>query len=96
MSEDAFNELAFMRRSAFDTNGQWKTEVIGESDDFRSLAALGGTDRKAPFFAPVKDASIKACSKLSFPLACNSLAKTRKMRSNLPTRTHCWKRRWQV
>lgn len=63
---------------------------------FVPLARLVGPDRKAPFFALVKEVSIKACSKLSFPLACNSLAKTRKMRSNLPARTHCWKRRWQV
>jgi hypothetical protein len=44
VSEDAFNELAFMRRSAFDTNGQWKTVIIGENDDFRSLAALDSGD----------------------------------------------------
>ena len=66
MSEDAFNELAFMRRSAFDTNGQWKTVVIGESDDFRSLAAPVGPTARPLFFAPVKEASIMACSKLSF------------------------------
>ena len=96
MSEDAFDELAFMRRSAFDTNGERKTVIIGESDDFRSLAAFGGPDREAPFFAPVKEASIKASSSCSFPRACSSSAKVRKMRSNLPSRTHCWKRRWQV
>jgi len=27
----------------------------GESDDFRSFAALGGPDCEAPFFAPVKE-----------------------------------------
>jgi hypothetical protein len=42
VSEDAFDELAFVRRSAFDTNGERKTVIIGESDDFRSLAAFGG------------------------------------------------------
>src|SRR5947199_8305914 len=35
VSEDAFDELAFVRRSAFDTNGERKTVIIGESDDFR-------------------------------------------------------------
>jgi hypothetical protein len=50
--EEAFDELALMRRSAFDTNGERKTVIIGESDDFRPFAALGGPDRKAPFFAP--------------------------------------------
>ena len=94
--EDSFDELAFVRRSAFDTNGERKTVTIGESDDFRPFAAFGGPDREAPFFAPVKEASMKASFKSSFPRACNSSASTRKMRSSLPVRTQCWKRRWQV
>jgi hypothetical protein len=77
VSEDAFNKLAFMQRSAFDANGEWKAMVIGESDDFRSFAALGAPDREPPFFAPVKEASMKASSSWSFPRACNSLAKMR-------------------
>src|ERR1700692_4670691 len=44
----------------FDTNGERKTVIIGKSDDFRSFAAFGGPDSEAPFFAPVKEASIKA------------------------------------
>jgi hypothetical protein len=96
VSEEAFDESAFVRRSAFDTNGERKTVIIGESDDFRSLATFGGPDREGPFFAPVKDASMKASSSCSFPRACSFSAKVRKMRSNLPSRTHCWKRRWQV
>jgi hypothetical protein len=94
--EDPFDELAFVRRSTFDTNGERKTVIIGESDDFRAFAAFGRPDRKAPFFAPVKEASMKASSKSSSPRACNSSARTRKMRSSLPACTHCWKRRWQV
>jgi hypothetical protein len=45
VSEDAFDKLAFVRRIAFDTDGELQTMVIGESDDFRSLAALGGPRR---------------------------------------------------
>ena len=78
VSEDAFDELAFVRRSAFDTNGERKTVIIGDNDDFRSLAAFGRPDREAPFFAPVKEASMKASSSFSFPRACNSSAKVRK------------------
>ena len=96
VSEDPFDKLALVRRSAFDTNGERKTVIIGKSDDFRSFAAFGGPDSEAPFFAPVKEASIKASSRSSFPRACNSSASTCKMRSGLPARTHCWKRRWQV
>jgi hypothetical protein len=52
MPEEAFDELALMRRSAFDTDGKRKTAIIGESDDFRPLAALGGPHREAPFLPP--------------------------------------------
>jgi hypothetical protein len=48
--EEAFDELALMRRSAFDTNGERKIVIIGESDDFRPFATLGGPDRKGPLF----------------------------------------------
>jgi hypothetical protein len=44
----------------------------------------------------VKEASMKASSKSSFPRACNASARTCKMRSSLPACTHCWKRRGQV
>lgn len=94
--EDPFDKLAFVWRSAFDTNGERKTVIIGESEDFRAFAALGGPDRQAPFFAPVKEASMKASCKSSFPRARNASVRARKMRSSLPARTHCWKRRWQV
>ena len=91
-----FDELAFVRRSAFNTNSERKTVIIGESKDFRPFAAFGRPDRKAPFFAPAKEASMNASSRSSFPRACNSSASTRKTRSSLPARTHCWKRRWPV
>lgn len=52
VSEDAFDESAFVRRSAFDTNGERKTVIIAESEDFRPFAAFGGPDRRVPFFAP--------------------------------------------
>ena len=81
MPEDAFDELTFVW--SFDTNGERKTVIIGESDDFRPFAALGGPHREAPFLAPVKEASMKASSSCSFPRACNSSARTRKMPSSL-------------
>jgi hypothetical protein len=39
LSEYTFNKLAFVWRSAFDTNGKRKTVIIGERNDFCSLAA---------------------------------------------------------
>ena len=64
--EDPVDELPFMRRSAFDTNGERKTVIIGKSDDLRSFAAFGGPDREAPFFARVKEASIKGLLQVEF------------------------------
>jgi hypothetical protein len=67
LSEYTFNKLAVVRRSAFDTNGKRKTVIIGERNDFRSLAAFGGTGRDAPFFAAVKEASINTSFSCSLP-----------------------------
>jgi hypothetical protein len=69
---------------------------IGDGHDFRALAAPGGTDGEAPFFAPAKVASTKASSECNWPRRCSSAASRRSTSSSLPSRTHCWKRRWQV
>ena len=39
---------------------------------------------------------MKASSRSSVPRTRNLPASSRKMRSSLPERTHCWKPRWQV
>jgi hypothetical protein len=70
--------------------------TIGNSDDLGAFATARGTDREAPFFAPVKEASMKASSTRSLPRACSSSASTRRIRSSLSFRTHCWNRRWHV
>jgi hypothetical protein len=56
--EDFFDELTFMRRSALHANGERQTVTIGDSDDLSPLASARGTDRKAPFFALAKVASM--------------------------------------
>ena len=47
--EDPTTSWLFVRRSAFNTNSERKTVIIGESKDFRHLAAFGRPDREAPF-----------------------------------------------
>ena len=94
--KNAFHKLALGRRSAMDRYGERKTVTSGESDDLGALAATGGADGKAPFFALAKVASTKASSRLSLPFACRCAASSFRACSNLPLRTHCWKRRWQV
>jgi hypothetical protein len=94
--EDVFDKLAFRRRSAFDRYGEWKTVISGDSDDLRALAPAGGADGKAPFLALAKVASTNASSRFSLPWSCNSRASTRSASTSLPSRIHCWNRRWQV
>lgn len=69
--------------------------IIGESRDFRTLAAFGRPDREAPFLF-CEGGVDKCLVQIEFPRASNSSTSTRKMRSSLPARTHCWKRRWSV
>jgi hypothetical protein len=85
--EDPFDLLAFVWRSAFDADGERKTVIIGGGNDFRPLPRLVGPTPRPHFFAPVKEASIKASSGWSFPRVCNSLARVRKMRSSRSSRT---------
>jgi len=94
--QNSFHKLAFGRRSAFDSDGERKTVTRGDSDDLRALAALGGTDGEAPFLALAKVASTKASSRFNLPRSCRCPANKRSTSTNLPSRTHCWKRRWHV
>jgi len=96
LAEDFLDELALVGRSTLDANGERKTVSIGDGHDFRAFAAPGGADREAPFFAPAKVASTKASSPCNWPRRSSSAASRRRTRSSLPSRTHCWKRRWQV
>ena len=63
---------------------------LGPFADERSTNAI------APFFAPMKEASIKVSSRPSCPRANKSSANAQRMPSSTPARCHCWKRRWQV
>jgi hypothetical protein len=94
--KNLLHKLTLGWRSAVDSNGERKTVTSGDSDDLRAFAATGGANGKAPFFALAKVASTNASSKFSWPRSCRCRASTPSARSNLPLRTHCWKRRWQV
>jgi len=88
-SKNLLHKVAFGWRSAVDSNGERKTVTSGDSDDFRALAATGGADGKAPFFALAKVASTNASSRLSWPRPCRCRASTPSACSNFPLRTHC-------
>jgi len=67
------------------TGAQWR-EVPNKIPDLPSPLWVreGRVER---FFAPVKEASMKASASCSFPRACNSLARARKIRGPR-SRTH--------
>jgi hypothetical protein len=96
VSEGGSHKLAFVRRSAFDSSGEGRTVILGESDDFRPLATLGGAHGEARFLASEERASMKASSRGNLPGAGNSSARTRQRRSGSPSSTRGWKRRWQA
>jgi len=63
--QNVFHKLALGRRSAVDRYGERKTVISGDSNDFRALAATGGTNGEAPFLALAKVASTNASSRFS-------------------------------
>jgi hypothetical protein len=63
--QNVFHKLALGRRSAVDRYGERKTVISGDSNDFRALAATGGTNGEAPFLAPAKVGSTNASSRFS-------------------------------
>ena len=95
-SKNFLHKLALGRRSALDRYGERKTVTSGDSDDLGALAATGGTDGKAPFFALAKVASTNASSRFSLPRSYKCRASSFSASSSLPLRIHCWNRRWQV
>ena len=94
--EGFFYESNFMRRSTFDPNGDRKTSAVCNCHDLGPLATLGFPDFGAPFLAPLKEPSMKASLGSILPRSYRSSARFRRTFSNVPSSTHCWKRRWQV
>src|SRR5664280_1239823 len=72
--KNLFHQLALGWRSALHRYGERKTVTSGDSDDLRPLAATGGSNGKAPFFALAKVASTNASSRFSWPRSCRCRA----------------------
>jgi hypothetical protein len=91
-----FDELGFMRRSAGEAAGDRKTMAVCDRHDFAAFSAASRADSSAPFFAELKLASMNVSDKSSLPRARKSSASACNKWVNVPSRCHCWKRRWQV
>jgi hypothetical protein len=87
------DELGLMRRSAGHVHGERKTMAVADGHDFAALAASSRADGGAPFFAPLKLASMNASLRSSLPRSRKSSANFCSSRSSRPERCHCWKRR---
>ena len=90
------DKLYFMGRSAFHMSGDRKTTSVCDGQDLGAFAALCLADSKTPFFAGAKQPSMKASRISIWPRSYRSSTSSWAMRWKIPSRTHCWKRRWHV
>lgn len=94
--DGSLDQLLLMRRSACNPEGDRKTMAVCNCHELAPFADERATNTIAPFFAPMKEASIKASSRPNWPRANRSSANAHRMPSSTPERCHCWNRRWQV
>ena len=90
------DQLLLMRRSACNPQGDRKTMAVCDCHELAPFADERSTNAIAPFFAPMKEASINVSSRPSCPRANKSSAKRQRMPYSTPERCQRWKRRWQV
>lgn len=86
----------FMRRSRRCVDGERKTCAIRHCHELATFAPLGLSHSCAPFFATTKVPSMKHSLSSSPPRSFKSFASASSIKRSVPSRTHCWKRRWQV
>src|SRR6204780_3033450 len=86
-----FDERGFIRRSADHVHGDRKTMAVCDCHDFAAFAAFCRADTRAPFFAELKLASMKASLRSSLPRSRKPSASFCSNRGSSPQRCHCWK-----
>ena len=91
-----FDQRDFMRRSTANGYGERKTSAVCHCHDLRTFAPLGLSHPCAPFLAMTNVPSMKHSLRSSPPRSRRSVARTIRICSNIPERTHSWNRRWQV
>jgi hypothetical protein len=85
-----------MRRSTSNGYGERKTMAVCDCHDLGALADSSIANTGAPFFALANEPSMKASLISKPPRSRKSSATVWSIRSITPSRTHFWKRRWQV
>lgn len=94
--EGSLDKGDFMWRSRSRVQGEWKTCSVRNNHELCTLAPLGLSDARAPFFATTKVPSIKHSERLILPRSSRSRAKASTIARNTPWRTQRLKRRKQV
>ena len=94
--ERGFRKRNFRRRGTFEPNSQRKTATVDQYHPLRALAALGFTDRGAPFFAGAKLPSRNVSSHCSRPSPSSAPSSARHASSHTSCSSHCFNRRQQV
>ena len=94
--ERGFGKRNFSRRGTFEPNSQWKTLAVDQYHPLRSLAALGLTNCRAPFFAGAKLPSRNVSSHFSRPSPSSAPSSVRQASSHTSCSSHCFNRRQQV
>jgi hypothetical protein len=96
LSEGSLDKGDFMWRSTSRVHGEWKTCSVRNNHEFRTLAPLGLSHARAPFFATTKVPSIKHSERLILPRSSKSRASASRIARNTPSLTQRLKRRKQV
>ncbi len=94
--ERGLRKTSFSRRGTFEPNSQWKTAAVDQYHPLRALAALGFSDRGAPFFAGAKLPSRKVSSHFSSPSPSSAPSSARHASSQTSCSSHRFSRRQQV
>ena len=96
LGERGFRKRNFCRRGTFEPNSQRKTATVDQYHPLRPLAALGFTDRGAPFFAGAKLPSRNVSSHCNRPSPSSAPSSARHASSHTSCSSHCFNRRQQV
>jgi hypothetical protein len=90
------DERDFRRAGRGDMNSQRNTLAVDHHQPLRTLAPRGLADVGAPFFAEANEPSMNVFSQRSRPRASSWPRKARHIRSQVPSSSHCRRRRQQV
>ncbi len=96
LGERGVRKRNFCRRGTLQPNSQRNTLTVSQYHPLCALAALGFSDRIAPFLAGAKLPSRKASSHFSRPSASRAPRSARQALSHTPFSSHCLSRRQQV